>query len=50
MCGIFGVVSSSPVVADELNVLVKHAQQRGRDSSGLVTFINDANNGVLLSR
>lgn len=42
MCGIFGVVSSSPVIEDELNVLVKHAQQRGRDSSGLVTFINDA--------
>ena len=42
MCGIFGVVSSLPVVEDELKVLVKHAQQRGRDSSGLVTFINDA--------
>lgn len=42
MCGIFGVISFSPVHADELNVLVKHAQQRGRDSSGLVTFINDA--------
>lgn len=42
MCGIFGVISSSPVVEDELNVLVKHAQQRGRDSSGLVTFLDDA--------
>lgn len=42
MCGIFGIVSSSPVVEDELNVLVKHSQQRGRDSSGLVTFIDDA--------
>lgn len=42
MCGIFGVISSSPVLEDELNVLVKHAQQRGRDSSGLVTFIDDA--------
>ena len=42
MCGIFGVVSSSPVVEDELRVLVEHSQQRGRDSSGLVTFINDA--------
>ncbi len=42
MCGIFGVVSSSPVVEDELNVLVEHAQQRGKDSSGLVTWVNDA--------
>ncbi len=44
MCGIFGVISSSPVMDDELRVLVKHAQQRGRDSSGLVTFGNDAYN------
>ncbi len=42
MCGIFGVISSSPVIEDELNVLVKHSQQRGRDSSGLVTFIAEA--------
>lgn len=42
MCGIFGVISSSPVLEDELNVLVKHSQQRGKDSSGLVTFIDDA--------
>lgn len=42
MCGIFGVISSSPVREEELGVLVKHAQQRGRDSSGLVTFTCDA--------
>ncbi len=42
MCGIFGVISSVPVLRRDLNVLVKHAQQRGRDSSGLVTFLNDA--------
>lgn len=42
MCGIFGVISSSPVQEDALNVLVTHAQQRGRDSSGLVTFLHDA--------
>lgn len=42
MCGIFGVVSSSPVGEDELSVLVEHSQQRGRDSSGLVTFIDDS--------
>ena len=39
MCGIFGVISSSPVLKDDLGVLVKHAQQRGRDSSGLVTLV-----------
>lgn len=38
MCGIFGVVSSSPVSQNDLEVLAKHAQQRGRDSSGLLTF------------
>lgn len=42
MCGIFGVVSSSPVHEGELNVLVQHAQQRGRDSSGLLTFLSKA--------
>lgn len=41
MCGIFGIVSSSPVIEDELNVLVKQALQRGRDSSGLVTYVGD---------
>jgi len=41
MCGIFGFVSSSPLIADDLNVLVQHAQQRGRDSSGLVTIANN---------
>jgi glucosamine--fructose-6-phosphate aminotransferase (isomerizing) len=40
MCGLFGVISSLPVLEDELNVLVTHAKQRGRDSSGLVTFVN----------
>ncbi|ROT46365.1 glucosamine 6-phosphate synthetase [Pusillimonas sp. NJUB218] len=38
MCGIFGVVSSAPVGQDDLGVLVTHAQQRGRDSSGLLTL------------
>lgn len=40
MCGIFGVISFSPVAEDDLNVLVRHAQQRGRDSSGLVTCLD----------
>lgn len=38
MCGIFGVVSGSPVIEGELSVLVKHSQQRGKDSSGLLTY------------
>lgn len=38
MCGIFGVISSSNSVKDELEVLVKRSQQRGKDSSGLITF------------
>lgn len=40
MCGIFGVVSSSAVNRNDLNFLVKHSQQRGRDSSGLMLFNN----------
>tara|TARA_R110001599_G_scaffold171353_1_gene362335 strand:- start:357388 stop:359199 length:1812 start_codon:yes stop_codon:yes gene_type:complete len=41
MCGIFGVVSSALVGQDDLEVLAKHAQQRGRDSSGLLTFADE---------
>jgi len=36
MCGIFGVVSSGEISSRDLDVIVKHSQQRGRDSSGLV--------------
>ena len=36
MCGIFGVVASESVGKKDLNVLVEHARQRGRDSSGLI--------------
>lgn len=42
MCGIFGIVSQSPVDQMDLDVLVKHSQQRGRDSSGLLTFSEDS--------
>jgi glucosamine--fructose-6-phosphate aminotransferase (isomerizing) len=44
MCGIFGVVSPTPISSSELDVLVKHSQQRGRDSSGLLTLSNDGYN------
>jgi glucosamine--fructose-6-phosphate aminotransferase (isomerizing) len=35
MCGIFGVISRSFVSPKDLRVLASHAQQRGKDSSGL---------------
>lgn len=37
MCGIFGVISHGKVDSKSLNVLAKHARQRGRDSSGIIT-------------
>lgn len=36
MCGIFGIVSSATQTPAELPILARHAEQRGRDSSGLV--------------
>ena len=36
MCGIFGIVSNSPRQPGDLPILAHHAEQRGRDSSGLV--------------
>lgn len=36
MCGIFGAVTRSPLSSRERRVLLRHAQQRGRDSSGLL--------------
>lgn len=38
MCGIFGIISDSPVCKENLMKLVKHSQQRGKDSSGLIKF------------
>ena len=35
MCGIFGIVSQKNIRTDELSILAHHAEQRGRDSSGL---------------
>ncbi|MCP9788987.1 hypothetical protein KBY99_08330 [Cyanobium sp. Maggiore-St4-Cus] len=35
MCGIFGIISESPVSKSEFSLLAQHAQQRGKDSSGL---------------
>jgi hypothetical protein len=38
MCGIFGIVAPAIINSNDLQVLVKHAQQRGKDSSGLMLF------------
>jgi len=38
MCGIFGIISSSFVNQKEFRILVRHSQQRGKDSSGLITY------------
>lgn len=40
MCGIFGIVSKTNIDKNDFNILVKHAQQRGRDSSGLITYVD----------
>lgn len=36
MCGIFGIVSDEPVDKNDILALADHAEQRGRDSSGLI--------------
>ena len=36
MCGIFGIITDSKINKESLLVLALHAQQRGRDSSGLI--------------
>lgn len=36
MCGIFGYIGPNDLDAASAKILVKHAQQRGRDSSGMV--------------
>ncbi|MCY4380016.1 MAG: glucosamine 6-phosphate synthetase [Proteobacteria bacterium] len=38
MCGIFGIISQETIDNDDLKVLGSHARQRGRDSSGLISF------------
>ena len=35
MCGIFGIVSSDSIALREVSLLARHAEQRGKDSSGL---------------
>lgn len=42
MCGIFGFVGPDDLASPAAKALVKHAQQRGRDSSGLVVHRDGA--------
>ncbi|NBX36592.1 MAG: glucosamine 6-phosphate synthetase [Planctomycetes bacterium] len=42
MCGIFGIVSTNAVDAKCFNLLSRHAQQRGRDSSGVLVIGREA--------
>lgn len=41
MCGIFGIISHSAWPKDDLVKLSHHAEQRGRDSSGLLFYRGD---------
>ncbi|MBX3067289.1 MAG: glucosamine 6-phosphate synthetase [Microbacteriaceae bacterium] len=38
MCGIFGFVGPQKLDSGSVHTIVKHAQQRGRDSSGMVIY------------
>lgn len=38
MCGIFGIISSGNILKENVKFLAEHAQQRGQDSSGLMTY------------
>ena len=42
MCGIFGQISKKKINRNNLNYLVKHSEQRGIDSSGLIYLKNDS--------
>ncbi|GAA2912661.1 hypothetical protein JOD62_002021 [Microbacterium keratanolyticum] len=42
MCGIFGIWANDEVPQRDLQSLLNHAEQRGRDSSGLVVFRDGA--------
>ena len=41
MCGIFGQISKYKINQEKLNKLVKHSEQRGIDSSGLIYLENN---------
>lgn len=41
MCGIFGVISDDVIVKQDIDIIVKHSEQRGVDSSGLIHLKDD---------
>lgn len=41
MCGIFGIITKDEFKKNDLNVLSVHAEQRGKDSSGLMYYFKD---------
>lgn len=41
MCGIFGQISKNKINQENFDKLVKHSEQRGIDSSGLIYYKND---------
>lgn len=41
MCGIFGIISTSKINSTHFDVFTTHAQQRGKDSSGLFFYQKD---------
>lgn len=42
MCGIFGQISRTKIDKEKFNKLVKHSEQRGIDSSGLIYYKDDS--------
>lgn len=42
MCGIFGQISKTKISREDFDKLVKHSEQRGIDSSGLVFYENSS--------
>jgi hypothetical protein len=42
MCGIFGSISKNKIDNNKIKKLVLHSQQRGKDSSGLIYYSDDA--------
>jgi glucosamine--fructose-6-phosphate aminotransferase (isomerizing) len=44
MCGIFGIIDKNKVNKTDFKLLVKYSQQRGKDSSGLLFFLNNQYN------
>jgi len=42
MCGIFGQIAKEKINRDNFIKLVKHSEQRGVDSSGLIQYSNDS--------